>query len=1546
MRKHRKLPFTLLFSMIVGILLTISIGLSIWLITDRVIIKPNLAVDKIITQYLSGQSATYQENTIWLPDSDVLGWTYESEELVYLFKLIEDSNGNPQPESGYITVTDKVGPINAGKYKIKVMYLDENLEQNDEKNYAEVEFVIHKATVDMTGITFDNKVETYSRQEYKMEVTGTLPKQIEKVVYTCGTEEFKGATDATTAPIEVVASFILKDNKNYEPIPSMTATLTINKLDISELTITFPTHLDNKFYYTGQSLQEQLNEIAVMHGNHELTSNEVTVSFSEVTALGTGHYATVIGKGNYTGEATINYSIVKDKLVIEVSQNPTIYLDGDYFFEFSGGQISFDGYITVSDSQGNPVDIKDVDISYKFNEVGKTEYTSGLPKDCSSYWIEIIAKHQDYEDGVKKIRVDINPIDLSKGDGTITLESADLIYNGEQHKPTILEVKHNGKVLERGVDYEVNAQSWFNNINATVADTSDDNSKKARLTISGIGNYRNGLTTYFTIDPAPITITVPVYTTSKVVDGLNVIVEGQTDNLTVKTAGYAVSDGKRLEAGLASDLATIAFPTKDTEAVMNVNVTYRYNQSQNSNGVYNYQNVTATKTFKMYAVAKIGTTFYGTITKALNKATSKQTVWVLPDIYESTGYYPMIRDNAVVEDSVTLALTYASSDFTTGYKIFANEEDLVADSSTGNAAKAKIASSGSLTVNSGGTLTVGAYVGGEGAVGTHHAVLMNDGVINIGNNGTANAYGYIKGTGTFNVNPGSKVHDILRIYDFAGTRYAAGMYYKNYSSGEMNNIMPFQSYSFHNISCKLKIFKGANYYTRYQINISNTIHANEIIMFGDDGMFELTTDVDQLRTKGYVERIINNTIGTTNINGDFTTTNQDIYQREVYDFYSSVEDNSISVKMSLDALVTKINLNIVTSANLAMPIGLMDITLKSGYTFNIKVNSFKFLPGSRVTIEEGATLNQNKDINVIFYEKYYDNFTQVPSSGSPKKPADFAYCKKRSGLYNGTTVKPDYVSKLIVKGTFNCAGGFGGIIETSGETGSVVLASNYGVLNKLTKIKELGNSDLLSFAAGSQLGEVEQDKQAPQMYLYNGETINDYLDPVAASTYIPKEVNGKSGWYAEKINISYDLNGGSGTAPASKTELDSKTGYILSDADLPDKDIDFSRTHYTFGGWYTDPSCDEKYKATIGKSLFCSTTLYAKWIPVPYEIEFYDKYDSSIGTYTGDSNAARGEIESTFTCTTYDSFPGNIEHSSNYVLRGYYLDEECTKEVLMIDGKLFVYGEKNGETEMIYLVDGKVKIYLLWYSENTKFYHVTYINEKNTEDYDNAKSPSLVTLSYENNQWSNSIKKFDDADNDSNYKYYFEGWYLSEDYTGDPISEFDTELFTNYRLDLYAKWSQKISVTYNYKLYNDDEELVDQEPKVEWHKPNSPIVINYNPKIINEGKILHWTYNNTNYVPDDNKSISTDKNIVFIGSVAYKVTYSGLNSKVTIGVPSGTWVLAGSSVNVTISSSLIFTVKAKVKDYNNKEIYSLESQRRAETKGSFRITNSSVTIST
>lgn len=117
MIEFKKIKVFLIMVLIIPIL--VLIGFSTWIITNKLIIKPDIEVNKVLTEYLNSQEGTYNGNVL-LPNSDVIGIVNNGRntELTYYYKEKNSSNE-------YIECVDSntsIGPINAGEYLIQVKY--------------------------------------------------------------------------------------------------------------------------------------------------------------------------------------------------------------------------------------------------------------------------------------------------------------------------------------------------------------------------------------------------------------------------------------------------------------------------------------------------------------------------------------------------------------------------------------------------------------------------------------------------------------------------------------------------------------------------------------------------------------------------------------------------------------------------------------------------------------------------------------------------------------------------------------------------------------------------------------------------------------------------------------------------------------------------------------------------------------------------------------------------------------------------------------------------------------------------------------------------------------------------------------------------------------------------------------------------------------------------------------------------------------------------------------------------------------------------------
>ena len=118
--------------------------------------------------------------------------------------------------------------------------------KGDTHNYEPIKelsatLTVVKGEYDMSNIKFEDKTVTYDGTLHSLEITGTLPEGV-TVTYENNRKAFAGT-------YEVTAHF-KGDGLNYNPIPDMTATLTIEKATYDMSGVTFK---DKTFTYDGEA---------------------------------------------------------------------------------------------------------------------------------------------------------------------------------------------------------------------------------------------------------------------------------------------------------------------------------------------------------------------------------------------------------------------------------------------------------------------------------------------------------------------------------------------------------------------------------------------------------------------------------------------------------------------------------------------------------------------------------------------------------------------------------------------------------------------------------------------------------------------------------------------------------------------------------------------------------------------------------------------------------------------------------------------------------------------------------------------------------------------------------------------------------------------------------------------------------------------------------------------------------------------------------------------------------------------------------------------
>ena len=413
---------------------------------------------------------------------------------------------------------------------------------------------------------------------------------------------------------------------------------------------------------------------------------------------------------------------------------------------------------------------------------------------------------------------------------------------------------------------------------------------------------------------------------------------------------------------------------------------------------------------------KVGNNYY-TIEDALDVATSGQTIFVLNDTAFASQEIAGVLYNDVkfktVKTGVTLLLPFNEND-TVGHIGAGDEKSdnykaTAALTGTAKLYKTLVIPEG-IEVIVRGTLIVGAQTGTTAAGGVQNGVRGNFCEISLGgtitlNNAILEVYGYIKGNGEITAN-NTTVIENLCITGWLGGRESAGRYIGDgkilaFSTNVNNPVQfPFSRYELRSVQSSITLHKGSK--LQGYAKIATSAIAGIKAQINEAWLPFASSDSNE--SSGLVRMKSSDAKVVKTFKGD----------RVGIETYGSVEDGYTSVTLEV------VNMTIsMTSKKVFFPIcGKTDIVIKSG-TFTQKYK-YKLMPGSSLTIENGATLNQNGSIVV-----YTGDFKDVTDTHYP------------SGL--GDAI-------FTVNGTLNINGAFGGKVLST-TAGKVIVGAKATITN-------------------------------------------------------------------------------------------------------------------------------------------------------------------------------------------------------------------------------------------------------------------------------------------------------------------------------------------------------------------------------------------------------------------------------------------------------------------------------------------------------------------
>ena len=236
----------------------------------------------------------------------------------------------------------------------------------------------------------------------------------------------------------------------------------------------------------------------------------------------------------------------------------------------------------------------------------------------------------------------------------------------------------------------------------------------------------------------------------------------------------------------------------------------------------------------------------------------------------------------------------------------------------------------------------------RGAVGpTFGWMILNEGAdITLNSGANLYAWGFITGGGNITAHSGATVYEYFQINDFRGGTITANM-----ATDSSLNQFPFNQYYVQNIESHLRIEYGASEHVCMELYAASQVVTLDLEFIGSsDGMFVLEDE------------------GT--------------YLEKYYDAANDKMKYELGGSASISSITLSLAGITITSADYYLPINNIDFTLTEDSTLTTDKDII-FLPGSSVTIDEGATVNVADGGSVVIAAK--DDVTNYRAVGSSLK---------------------------------------------------------------------------------------------------------------------------------------------------------------------------------------------------------------------------------------------------------------------------------------------------------------------------------------------------------------------------------------------------------------------------------------------------------------------------------------------------------------------------------------------------------------------------------
>lgn len=886
------------------------------------------------------------------------------------------------------------------------------------------------------------------------------------------------------------------------------------------------------------------------------------------------------------------------------------------------------------------------------------------------------------------ISINFKPEKIESGDLISSLNTESVTYDGNGHLPTLVdnplvdltnsEVFANYKVYYRLKKLD-DSDEEQNFVEVVFESSYVPDMYYAKVPINA-GTYeikyqKNGVdvyTTDFIIKQVELSnVTAP---------SLSTVIYGELPTITQPTGAvttYTLYDGTVENISgtfnFYSDPEDIKFNTNvrnysGTATTMETSTDLIFTPSSS-----NYKECKIDATYNVNAVAYLNAstpTYYCTIERALELNTTSGTIYVIP------GINPNIYENIEICSNVVLNLPYEGTligDNFDSENITGNSQrnPTYARNYSSTFLKSNVTLMDSKIIEINGSLQIGGVKTGGGGTQAAGQTAGNYAQLTLGKNsqiicnGSITCYGYILETSfennsliTMNKNATLTVPFIVEEHR-GGTILVSMAHLSGLGLTPNLRTAPFNRFHFNNIDPIIRfeyqsILKGVA--DLYAQSTHNTTLINLIGPLNNDTAYLISMNSNTTVIVNYNH---NTQIIDLDINGSFTL-------------------NPLSISISYLGISKELS-----TADVYLPISwYYNISINkfengNSSTVNLAKQKIKCLPGSKLVINNGVTVNAN-EITI---------FSSVPedksSGGGVKYPTTYP-----TGNLAGTTIPG---SSFIVNGTL--------VIS---KLGGIVLTESEGAKIKIT------NSNLVETEEFVDTGpKYETKREYFRGYLYTSSGVSNVLNVIGAGEYESKmDSKDKCGWLANEINLSYDLNLGEGIIEyknglSIRDDDGNVVGYTIEKSDYPSINNP-QRDNYTFKGWSLDPNDDpDNITSSIGEVVYANTVFYAIWKPIEYTLTYdTNNYYNGIEYKEDDSLQISNETIQNDYPTTYNvegRYPLPVPVLEGYKFGGWYTD----------------YSEESGYTNKITEIDGALysgnkTIYGVWNPDYVKEYSISF----------------------------------------------------------------------------------------------------------------------------------------------------------------------------------------------------------------------------------------------